>query len=154
MRMRGARAVSISGALFAASILWLSVGCSGSGTVHSPTLEGNFLQYQKADLISMNLSGRAVCGGCDNSARFNGLLVELSVKDDPTKTLAINTFDGLGQFSISGVQAPKGMALLVSGTLYLEGGPDAGSLETSAEVTAPDGDGDTVAVVLDFSPRS
>ncbi len=137
-------------AIAVASLFWIATGCSGSGGVHSSTLEGNLLQYNKVDLVTIGISGRAACDSCGAKADITGLLVEISLKNDPTSMIAMDTFDGLGSFSFPEIRVPKGAQLLVSGTLYLAGEPESAALEATEEVSAPDDDGKVSAVILNF----
>jgi hypothetical protein len=148
MRAMGYRIVAMAAAV---AIAWSAFGCS-SGKNLEPTLEGNLLRYNEADLVTFSVAGTANCSGCDKEDRFVGLMVEIWLKDDPTHDLAVGTFDGLGPFNFDGIRTYKGAAAAVKGKLYPVGDLDAPPLEASAEFEVPGEDGKAVAFQLNFSP--
>lgn len=129
-------------------LLW-SLGCSGR--VHDPRLEGALLDYEDVELATYSVSGNAVCSTCGPSDNFVGLQVSLYVKSDPTDDLAVETFDGLGHFEIKNLRTQTGAVIVMQGNLFRDDSVDAAPVTARTEFTAPDSDGDTVAVTLDFS---
>ncbi len=143
LRLAGAVAAAV-----AAAALWTGAGCSGGRNL-DPTLEGNLLRYNEQESATFVLSGEATCSRC-RSLDVTGLLVELTLKEDPTRVLTMNVFDGLGDFSFPEVTAAKGKTLEVRGTLYFGGDVTTPGFEAVAETEVPGGDDETVAVVLNF----
>jgi hypothetical protein len=127
----------------------LATGCSGSGA-YRPSLEANLLTYPEADLVSFTLSGTATCPTCTGQEPVIGLQVELLFQGDPLHTVALETFDGLGPFSIGNLRGPKGMKLDVTGRLYLDNVSESAALQATAVATIPNDDDDVVSVVLNF----
>ena len=146
--MRALRLAGMLMAVSAAALLWGSIGCSGDKNL-DPTLEGNLLRYNEQESVTFALSGEATCSRCA-SVEVTGLLVELTLKDDPTHVLTMNVFDGLGDFSFPEVTTAKGGTLEVRGTLYFGGDVTTPGFVAMAEVEVPGGNGETVAVVLNF----
>ncbi|MFH1830548.1 MAG: hypothetical protein ABH871_07220 [Pseudomonadota bacterium] len=128
-------------------ILWNANGCSGDKTLE-PTLEGNLLQYDEADLVNFNLSGDALCESCD--VDIAGLYIELVSASNPTSNLSVGTFKDLGDFYFSNLRAVVGSTINVYGTLYFEDKPESQAAKAQTSFKVPDDDGKTVAVTLRF----
>jgi len=135
--------------LVLSALLWWSMGCSGK--VHDGTLEGNLLDYDKAEPVSFVVSGDATCSTCGPAENFVGMQVEIYLKSDPTQDLAIKMFDGLGHFEVQNLRTYKGAPTVIEGRLYWNDSINTPPLTARAEFTVPDNDGDTVSVTLDFS---
>lgn len=146
--MRAFRLAGIAAAVAAASAFWLCTGCSGDKNL-DPTLEGNLLRYNEQESVTFSISGEATCSRCA-SVEVTGLLVELTLKEDPTRVLTMDVFDGLGDFSFPRVTAAKGGTLQVSGTLYFGGDVTRPGFEAVAEAAVPGDDDETLSVVLNF----
>ncbi len=138
----------IAGFAIGALLLW-SFGCSGD--VHAPTLEGNLLDYEEIELATFSVLGNAVCSSCGPSDNFVGMQATLYLKSDPAMDLAVQMFDGLGSFEIKNLRTQKGAAIMMRGNLFWGDSVDTAPLTARAEFNAPDNDGGTVAVTLDFS---
>lgn len=134
--------------LFAGAFLWWSIGCSGSAT--APTLEGNLLDYQELELVNFSVSGEAVCAAC-SAGDFVGLQLDLYLKADPTRDLAVEMFDGLGHFKISNLRTHKDATVVAQGRLYWNDSVDTPPLIARAEFKTPGSDGETVTFTLEFS---
>jgi len=148
MMQRSVRNICVFCSLLSVIAWWSSFGCSGNA--HSPTLEGNFLQYQYVEMVSYSIAGSAACTTCTSADRFIGFNVEVALKDDLVHTITVFRVDQLGPFSIDTIRTPAGAILALRGTLYRENAPESEALQGYAEVRAPDEDGKAVSVVLNF----
>lgn len=137
-------ATVIFAAMVAAALMY--AGCSGGAP--KPTLEENIMDYPKVEMVSFSIAGHASCLTCydDGLGQVLGLEVEITPAGDPMHTMALRIFDGLGPFSISGLSAPAGSSIEVTGTLRRS----QTTMHSLVQAKAPDEDGDTVALTLNF----
>lgn len=144
MKLRAAGVVGVSVAL----VIFGHMGCSGDRTK-------TLFDYPKGEAVAFTISGTATCNVCtDDQLPVVGMQVEVLPKDDPTTSFGFKSFEGLGAFSLSGLSAEPGRRLEVRGTLFLEGTAEPSSISAYGEVTAPDHDGGSVALVLKFPSNS
>jgi putative endonuclease len=147
-RTKGLRAAAGGAALALLVTLWGAAGCNGS--VHSPTLEGNFLQYPDAPTVTYPLSGTATCEACGPDDHPAGFLIELSMKRDPIQNFLTKPFNHLGAFSVGDLHTVADAMISVRGTLYFQGAPESTALHGYAEYRSPDDDGEAVTITLRF----
>ena len=130
-------------------VLVFLLSCSGERKPAS--LEEAFLNYNKGESVTFTITGNAACSEClKNQWSVNSLLIEIMPKDDPTHSLGVYPFTGLGQFSVHNIKAVKGQALTVEGKLMVGGDADTQTLIGSGEITAPDDEHEIIGLVINF----
>lgn len=136
--------------IVALSLLMISL-CSCSGENKPANLAEGFLNYPAVETVQFSIQGQATCNKCnDYNLPIIGFQLEVVPKDDPMKSLGLYSFDQLGAFTISGLNAASGSTLQFFGTLFMEGTDEPVTLHGYSEIAAPEGDGDIVAIVLSF----
>lgn len=138
-------ATVIIAAMAAAALMY--AGCSGGAP--KPTLEENILDYSKVEMVSFSIAGHASCPTCydDDLGQVIGLEVEVTPAGNPMHPMALRIFNGLGPFSISGLAAPAGSSIEVTGTLRRS----EAAMHSLVEAKVPDEDDEIVALTLNFS---
>jgi len=132
--------------LLVVGLLFLGAGACSENTRHA-TLEGNFLQYEDADLVDFNLSGDARCDSCDDDVA--GLYIELVSENSPTSETKVGTFEGLGGFHFSNMRGLADSTVFVYGTLFFEDKPESQAMRAQTNFKVPSDDG-TASVILQF----
>ncbi len=135
----------LKAAALTAMLLLATVSCSGKTPYYNTS--DAFTRYPEAELSTFSIFGTAACNSC-RGKDITALQVEVVPADDPTKSLTMDVFDGLGSFSFSDIRYGKGAKLTVYGKLIFGNGNT--GIETDAGIEVPDSDGDTVSVVLNF----
>jgi hypothetical protein len=110
----------------------------------------DLLQYKETELSTFSISGTAACSWC-KSSDVTAMQVEVVPADDPTVSLAMNVFDGLGSFYFSDLRYKKGVKITLYGKVYFGTGNT--GAEASTDITVPQKDGDTVSCVMNFPSR-
>lgn len=130
------------------SLAVMTASCNGKNI--NTDITDDLVQYKETELSTFSISGTATCNWC-KSSDVTALQIEVVAADDPTTTLSMNVFDGLGSFYFSDIRYKKGAKITLYGKLYF--GPDGAGTETSADITVPQKDGETVSCVVNFPSR-
>ena len=134
----------------ASAAVWLFSGaCSDRHGGSYDPLTNELLHYQEIPLVNFDIVGTTICAPCDKSTEpIVGVAIQVIPKDEPLTELALSMLDNVGPFTIPNLRYKKGATLTLHAHVYTST-TDIGYTK-DAEVVVPAGDGDTVAVTINF----
>lgn len=134
-----------------AGILLIAVtwGCSSGKSSWGDKFYDEILNYEEQNVVTFNIAGTTICARCEESDDpVTGVMIEVTLKNDPTRMLGAKMFDGTGLFIVPNMRWQSGVALKLTAMIF--SGVDKVLYTEHVDVTVPDEDGETVAVTINF----
>lgn len=137
--------------LFFSAMLSIMIfsGCSGGSDYDNNfaagTLENGLVDFQPINVVKFDITGDVVCTKCPDADEMNGVVLNIVDKSRPLDEEVIK-LKNFGPFAVSSYRALAGATVRIVGDLYHTGT----NFHSYTEFIAPDNDGETVNVRIEF----